>query len=288
MLPQQGRRRPFGQEQKQSGACIRSGDHDAPRALSRVWNIREPGVGWWIATIPPTGRDLELLVAANRAAAFGVAARWVLHDLRGPVQSLTLLADLLADPDTAVERLLRESCSHLGRSLDLLSRVLHPPAPAELGPVSVREPVQFISDLHAAGRTGVRLEVAIDPSVQAAAAIERHLDHALLNLVLNATDAVQSQEGGTIRITAGNNGDQVEIVVADNGPGLSPDVVARLFGPGAAGRPATRPPGAGLLVASEVLRLSAGTLAYKPGSEPGARFVLTLPRWRQETARRER
>jgi hypothetical protein len=39
-----------------------------------------------------------LLVAVNRAAAFNVAARWVLHDLRSPAQSLMLMADLIAEP----------------------------------------------------------------------------------------------------------------------------------------------------------------------------------------------
>lgn len=195
----------------------------------------------------------------------------MLHDLRSPAQSLTLLADLLADPHTEVESILRESCSHLGRSLDLLSRVLHPSAPAELGPISVREPLQFIGDLHHAGRTRARLEVAIDPAVQAAAGIQRHLEHALLNLVLNATDALQAQEGGIIRISARNDGDQVEIVVADNGPGMTPDALA----------------GDALLVTSEVLRLSAGTLAYAPGSEPGSRFVITLAQWRRAAAQRE-
>jgi two-component system C4-dicarboxylate transport sensor histidine kinase DctB len=210
-----------------------------------------------------------------------VAARWVLHDLRGPAQSLTLLADLMADPDTEVESTLRASCSRLGRSLDLLSRVLHPSAPAELGPISVREPLHFIKDLHDAGRACTTLEVAIDPSVQAAAVIERHLEHALLNLVLNATDALQSQGGGIIRITARNDGDQVEIVVADNGPGISPDLAAGLFGSAVTSKTGTRPAGVGLLVASEVLRLSAGTLAYVPSSGPGARFVITLQRWRR-------
>jgi signal transduction histidine kinase len=238
---------------------------------NRVWKIREAGVGWCIATIPPSNRDLQLLVAANRAAAFGVAARWVLHDLRSPAQSLTLLADLLADPATEVESILRESCSHLGRSLDLLSRVLHPSAPAELGPISVREPLQFIGDLHHAGRTRARLEVAIDPAVQAASGIERHLEHALLNLVLNATDALQSQEGGIIRLSARNDGDRVEIVVADNRPGMTSEALA----------------GDALLVTSEVLRLSAGTLAYVPGSEPGGRFVITLAQWRRGAAQRE-
>jgi len=244
---------------------------NAPWAKSRVWKIREPGVAWCITTTPPSNRHLHLLVAANRAAAFGAAARWVLHDLRSPAQSLTLLADLMADPDTEVESILRQSCRHLGRSLDLLSRVLHPSAPAELGPISVREPIQFISDLHHAGRTRARLEVAIDPAVQAAAGIQQHLEHALLNLVLNATDALQSQEGGIIRMTARNVGDQIEIVVADNGPGRAPDALAE----------------DGLLVASEVLRLSGGTLAYAPDSGPGARFVISLPQWRRAAARRE-
>jgi signal transduction histidine kinase len=243
----------------------------SPWAKARVWKIREPGVAWCIATIPPSNQDLHLLVATNRAAAFGVAARWVLHDLRSPAQSLTLLADLMADPETELESILRESCGHLGRSLDLLSRVLHPFAPSELGPISVREPLQFISDLHRAGRTRARLEIAVDPSVQAAAGIPQHLEHALLNLVLHATDALQSQEGGIIRMTARNVGDQIEIVVAHNGPGTAPDAFT----------------GDGLLVASEVLRLSGGTLAHAPGTEPGARFVISLPRWRRAAAQRE-
>jgi C4-dicarboxylate-specific signal transduction histidine kinase len=213
-----------------------------------------------------------------------VASRWVLHDLRSPAQSLTLLADLMADPDTEVEPILRESCSHLGRSLDLLSKVLHPSAPAELGPISVREPLHFIKELHHAGRARARLEVAVDPTVQAAAGIERHLEHALLNLVLNATDALQSQEGGLIRITARNEGDQVEIVVADNGPGVPPELAASLFGSAVISEAGTRHAGVGLLVASEVLRLSGGSLAYAPRPEPGARFIITLPQWQRAAA----
>lgn len=174
----------------------------------------------------------------------------------------------MADPDTEVEPILRELCRQLGRLLDLLSRVLQPAAPAEIGPISVREPVHFINDLHDASRPNVRLEIAIDPSVQAAAGIERHLEHALLNLVLDAADALRSQEDGRIRITARNEGDRVEVVVADNRSGMAPDT----------------PAGDSLLVAAEVLRLSGGTLAYAPGPEPGARFVITLPQWRRTAA----
>jgi len=204
----------------------------------------------------------------------------VLHDLRSPAQSLTLIADLMADPGTEVEEILRESCGHLARSLDLLSRVLHPPPPAEIGPISVREPVGFIADLHQAGRTGVRLEATIDPSVRAAAGIERHLEHALLNLVINATDALRSREGGLIRIAARNVGELVEVAVADNGPGLPPDLAGRLFTYPVTAKADTALTGSGLHVASEVLRLSGASLTYAPDSDRGARFVITLPLWR--------
>lgn len=188
----------------------------------------------------------------------------MLHDLRSPAHSLTLLADLLADPGTEAEPILRESCNRLGRSLDLLSRVLDPASFGEIGPISVQGPIQLIHDLHHAGRTGTRLKVAVDPAVHAAAGIEPHLEHALLNLLLDASDALEQQEDGVIRITAGNDGNRVEIVVADNRSNVGPD----------------GPMGDGLVVAGEVLRLSGGTLTCAPGSQPGARFVITLPRWR--------
>jgi len=209
-----------------------------------------------------------------------VAARWVLHDLRSPAQSLTLLADLITDPDTDIEEILRESCGHLARSLDLLSRVVHPSAPADIGPISVREPLAFVADLHHAGRNRSRLEITAEPSLPAASGIERHLEHALLNLVLNATDALQGQEGGVIRIVARDAAGRIEILVSDNGPGIGAADAGRLFVSPFTTKAAAHL-GAGLLVAREVLRLSGATLDYLPAAEPGARFVITLPLWRR-------
>ncbi|MGH7579216.1 MAG: sensor histidine kinase, partial [Gemmatimonadales bacterium] len=226
----------------------------------------------------------QLLVAANRAAAFGVAARWVLHDLRSPAQSLTLIPDLMADPDTEVEEILRESCGHLARSLDLLARVVHPSPTAEAGPISVREPLGFVADLHRAGRTHARLELAVQPSMPAASGVEHHLEHALLNLVLNATEALKSQEGGVIRITAGADADRIAIVVADNGPGLAPGLSESLFqAPLRSGKSAPLS-GIGLFVAHRILGSSGGLLSHAPAPNSGARFVITLPLWHREAA----
>jgi signal transduction histidine kinase len=211
-----------------------------------------------------------------------VAARWVLHDLRSPAQSLTLIADLMADPDTEVEEILRESCGRLAQSIELLARVMQPSPPTNVGPISVQEPIDFIAALHRAGPVRARLELSIQPSLPAAAGVERHLEHALLNLLLNASAALESRDDGVIRIAAGQDGDRIAILVADDGPGLPPDVAGRLFERPAQARRTDPLSGVGLLVAREVMRLSGGTLAYVPDTAPGARFVITLPIWRRE------
>jgi signal transduction histidine kinase len=223
-----------------------------------------------------------VLVAINRAASFGAAARWVLHDLRSPAQSLTLIADLMADPDTEVEQILRDACGRLSRSIELLARVIQPSAPANIGPIAVQEAIDFIADLHRAGRFRAGVELTIQASLPAAAGIQEHLEHALLNLLLNATTVLQSREHGVIRIAAGRHRDHIAIAVEDDGPGLAPELAARLFEHPAPGQPNYPLAGIGLVVAREVMRLSGGTLTYASSDAPGARFVITVPIWRRE------
>jgi two-component system, NtrC family, C4-dicarboxylate transport sensor histidine kinase DctB len=146
----------------------------------------------------------------------------------------------------------------------------------------VREPLAFVTDLHHAGRTRSRLDLTVDPSLPAVRGVERHLEHVLLNLVLNATEALQAQDDGAIRIGAAAEGDRVVVTVADNGPGLPPGLPGNLFRSPLPSAKGTHPSGLGLLVAHELLRASGGSLDYEPGPEPGARFVIRLPLWRRE------
>jgi signal transduction histidine kinase len=206
----------------------------------------------------------------------------VLHDLRSPAQSLTLIADLMTDPDTDVEAILRDSCRRLARSIEMLARVIRPSQPVGIGPVAVQEAIGFIADLHRAGRFRAGLELTIQPSLPAAAGIEAHLEHALLNLLLNATAAVQSRDHGIIRIAAAQEDDHIAVAVEDNGTGLAPQVAAGLFEQPAPARMNDPLAGFGLLVAREVMRLSGGTLTYEPSDAPGTRFVITLPVWCRE------
>jgi C4-dicarboxylate-specific signal transduction histidine kinase len=209
-----------------------------------------------------------------------VAARWVLHDLRSPAQSLTLMADLLAEPSEDLEDILREACANLARSLELLARVMHH-APGEVGPVSVGEPIAFITDLQRAGRTHARLEVAVEPGLPAVVGVARDLEHALLNLVLYATEAVRSRDAGVIRISARLEGDRVQVVLGWGGPTVPHEAEARLFELPADASPLEQPLAMGLPIAREVVQRSGGSLTYSPDDGPGPCFLVSLPLWRR-------
>ena len=222
-----------------------------------------------------------MLVALNRAAAFGEAARWLLHDIRSPAQSLTLLTDLLGDPHANIAQTLRDSSHQLGRTLELLSRVVRPSTPLEPGPLSVRDSIDFIASLHQHSRTHVRLETDVDPQLPPAVGAEGHLEHALLNLVLNAGAAVRAGRDGRIAITARLRDGRIEILVDDNGPGVPSELAGQLFTPALVRWSGTRLSGAGLLVAREVLGIAGGTVELARGPGSGARFVASLPVWRR-------
>jgi C4-dicarboxylate-specific signal transduction histidine kinase len=239
------------------------------------------GVPWGITTIPPSSRHQSLLVAVNRAAAFNVAARWVLHDLRSPAQSLTLMADLIAEPSEDLEDILREACANLTRSLELLARVMHPPTTGELGAISVADSIAFIAELQRTGRTQPRIELAVDPALPAVAASARDLEHALLNLVLHVTERLRPRDAAVIRIGTRLESDQIRILLGWGGPPVAPEDEAGLFELPAEVSVLDQPLAIGLPIAREVVQLSGGTLAYSPDEGPGPCFLLGLPRWRR-------
>ncbi len=238
-------------------------------------------VPWGITTIPPSSRHQSLLVAVNRAAAFNGAARWVLHDLRSPAQSLTLMADLIAEPSEDLEGILREACANLARSLELLARVMHPPTSGELGPISVADPIAFIADLQRAGRTHARVELAVDPALPAAAGSARDLEHALLNLVLHVTERLRSRDAAVIRIGTRLESDRVGIVIGWGDPPIPPGEVARLFELPAEISVLDQPLAINLPIAWQVIQLSGGTLTYSQDGGPGPCCLISLPIWRE-------
>jgi signal transduction histidine kinase len=217
----------------------------------------------------------------NRAATYGTVSRWLLHDLRNPTQALTLVLELLDDPSMADHELIstiQGSTAHLTRSLELVDRVLRTAPPGmEPGLVNVGDSLEFVGSVLRVHKSPVAIEMAdaLGKSLPMVRGVREHLDHALLNLLLNAVEAIGQREG-TIQLRAAVKGALVEVTIADDGPGVAPELRARLFEPFVTTKRRVPLAGLGLTVARELVGRVGGTLELVPPAGRGACFRMTL------------
>src|SRR5262249_24762403 len=99
------------------------------------------------------------------------------------------------------------------------------------------------------------------------------LRRVLLNLVKNGLEATAA--GGRVEVSARSDGDSVEIVVADDGPGLSSKQRAHLFEPGFTTKAAGS--GLGLTIVERIVSEHGGTVTVADANPHGTRFALRLP-----------
>lgn len=106
-----------------------------------------------------------------------------------------------------------------------------------------------------------------------------HVHRVLANLVSNAVK--YSPPGSCVTLSSRRSGDIVEVVVADEGPGIAPEQAERLFRPfsrlGAQQRQITGGTGLGLAISRAVVEQHGGRIWWEPNTPSGSRFVFTLP-----------
>ncbi|MBA3259861.1 MAG: HAMP domain-containing histidine kinase [Gemmatimonadales bacterium] len=228
---------------------------------------------------------IELLAQANRAAVLEPVLRWLLHDMRNPVQALCMLTELAAEPNERATQVnlteaLSEFCRRISGDLGLIARLLRPlpeaPSPA---PISIADSVRFVAELVGKHHGAPRL----DPSPVLAAALpaargtQEHLDLALLSLVVNSIEG-QGKRSGWIRLTATSDTSTLRLQVQDDAPRLSPAVMAELLADSTTSAPNPSPSGLRLIAARSLVRRWGGELRAEETAE-GNRFDLIVQVW---------
>ena len=99
----------------------------------------------------------------------------------------------------------------------------------------------------------------------------------LLNVLINAEQALAGRPGGRIGVGIAVSNEQVLLAITDNGPGLSAEVEQRLFRPleGTTDRPGGL--GIGLTVSKGLAERQGGAFSFAPAPDGGCVFTLTLP-----------
>jgi len=209
----------------------------------------------------------------------------VSHELRTPLAAQQALLENLVDgvvrPDDAVLRTALAQAERLGTLVgDLLdlSRVDGGRAPLALADVDVRELVEGAVAEAGVSRRGTVHVVDVPTDLRVTGDAAR-LAQLLANLLDNADR--HSPPGGRVTVSAGPDGpDRWWLMVADEGPGIPPEHVHRIFDRFGSGDDAGGGTGIGLAIASWVCELHGGSIsAVSPAEgESGARLRAVLPR----------
>jgi signal transduction histidine kinase len=123
-------------------------------------------------------------------------------------------------------------------------------------------------------RPGVEIERRFG-SVPAVECAPRELEQVLLNLLLNAADAVG--ESGTIRLSTTAAGGRARIDVEDDGCGIAPEALERVFDPFFTTKPVGQGTGLGLSISYEIVQRHGGEITVRSEVGRGTVFSVFLP-----------
>ena len=225
----------------------------------------------------------ERLQRASRAAALGTLAMGVAHEISTPLGVISARAEQMAaragsDPrlSEGVAVILSETdrIDQVIRGLLGLARGDAPSAER----IDLRAMIASASGLveHRFASSGVSLAQQVEGDLPNILGDPRLLEHAVVNLLLNACDACRP--AGDVVIRAAERERGIEIVVDDTGTGISPADAGRAMEPFFTTKAREGGTGLGLAIAREIVASHRGTLVFSPREPRGTRVSIRLPR----------
>jgi signal transduction histidine kinase len=235
-----------------------------------------------MAVMAVQGERDERLARATRAAVMGTFAMGIAHEVSTPLGVILGRAEQLLSRVTSDERAAHAAqviIDQADRLKLLVRRFLDlarggEPTFARVDSSSIVRGAMGLVD-HRFSKAGVKLTANIPSALPMIQCDRALLEHALVNLLLNACEACQP--GRIVEITARSDDQQVAFVVTDDGAGITLEDAARATEPFFTTKPAGHGTGLGLAIASEIVKSHRGTLTIEPRLPQGTRARVEVP-----------
>jgi two-component system NtrC family sensor kinase len=224
----------------------------------------------------------EQLRHADRLATIGQLAAGVAHELNEPLGNILGFAQLaLKTPSLPkqahgdIEKIVK-SCLHARQVIKKLMMFARQEPPRKVG-VNLNELVQdglFFLESRCK-RQGIEVIRSLAPELPQITADASQLHQVLVNLVVNAIQAMP--DGGKLTLSTLAAQDRVTLVVEDTGPGMSRDVMNKIFIPFFTTKDIGQGVGLGLAVVHGIVAGHRGTIEVHSEPGKGSRFEVSLP-----------
>lgn len=229
----------------------------------------------------------QQLTHAQRLASIGELASGVAHEINNPLTAVVGFAGLQLEREDLPEDIRKDlmriynaglRAREITHKLLALSRGLRERISPEL--IDPKAAVDQALDLVASQfkSIGIELERDYEAELPTMLLSQALLQQVVLNLVLNARDAIEiSGKGSKVTVRLRRHGDHIVLVVEDDGPGIPQDLLERIFDPFFTTKPPGKGTGLGLSIVHRYVEEMGGRITVQSVEGAGTKFTVTLP-----------
>ncbi|MEW6282299.1 MAG: HAMP domain-containing sensor histidine kinase, partial [Candidatus Eremiobacterota bacterium] len=225
------------------------------------------------------------LIQSSKMAAVGELAAGVAHELNTPLGTILLAIEAAQmnvgeRPEIAAKKLKR-AYDELLRAREIVSKLLYYSRDAASAGKREVDPERLLRDTldligHQLEEDGAAVTVEVSP-VQPVTANANEIQQVLINLLLNARDAVAQRPEPRIQARVSQEGSRIRFEVEDNGSGIPQDIQEKIFDPFFTTKPVGKGTGLGLSVSRQIVSAHQGALSVRSSPGQGSTFTLELP-----------
>jgi len=230
-------------------------------------------------------RESERQAHQERLSVLGEIAAVMAHELNNPLAAISMFSQMmLKGLDTGsgarshAEVIYRntESCKATIRALLDMATTSN----SEFDELDVGQLVDDVTQLlePVAHRAGVEMATRAQASAPQAFGDELQLRQAVVNLVMNAIQALDGGHMGRITVETADRGEEIAIIVRDNGPGIPDEVQDHIFEPFFTTKPRGDGTGLGLPTSRRIVDAQGGRLTLVESGPKGTVFEIVVPR----------
>jgi PAS domain S-box-containing protein len=245
-----------------------------------------------------SGRDVtelkrleEQLIQAEKLAAMGQMLAGVAHELNNPLTAILGVTELLRERqglEDIIKRQLELTHRQARRAARIVQNLLEFSRPAlpHKKPTDVNSLVERTLQLHEHSLRRNNIEVEFQPQAGLPAVIgdANQLMQVFLNLLSNAEQAIREiRETGRILIRTGRLGTHLFVTIQDDGCGILPDALPRLFDPFYTTKRPGGGTGLGLSISMSIVREHGGSIDVETLPAGGSAFTVFLPAASEKT-----
>jgi len=226
----------------------------------------------------------EQLMMADRLASIGELAAGAAHELNNPLTSIIGFSQLLMEKDTPdyIRKNLALICSEAQRAANVTSNLLtfarkHRPV-KQL--TQINDIIEDVLKLRAYGHKSNRIEVErhLAPDLPEIMVDCFQMEQVFLNIVINAEYFMtEAHKRGILTITTKKQNGTVRISIADDGPGIPPENLNRIFDPFFTSKEAGKGTGLGLSICHGIVAEHGGQIYARSQPGKGATIIIELP-----------